>query len=48
MPERGTLSVHKAGDLIGYAPEFPVERAVPQYVEWYRRLAKAHPDLLPA
>jgi nucleoside-diphosphate-sugar epimerase len=35
MPERGTLKVDKARDLLGYAPQNPVEVAFPKYVEWY-------------
>lgn len=35
MPERGTLSIDKARDLIGYNPEWPLERGFPSYVGWY-------------
>jgi nucleoside-diphosphate-sugar epimerase len=38
MPERGTLSVQKAKDLIGYQPKFPLEIGYRRYIEWYRGL----------
>jgi nucleoside-diphosphate-sugar epimerase len=42
MPHRGTLSVDKARELIGYAPRHPLEVAVPEYVEWYETLVGVH------
>ncbi len=36
MPDRGTLSVEKAREVIGYRPEYPLERGVQNYVEWYK------------
>jgi nucleoside-diphosphate-sugar epimerase len=38
MPERGTLSVDKARRLIGYEPQFPLEKGYRRYIEWYRGL----------
>jgi nucleoside-diphosphate-sugar epimerase len=38
MPFRGTLNVDKARDLLGYDPQFPVERGFPAYIDWYREL----------
>jgi len=38
MPVRGTLSVKKAKELLGYAPENPLEIGFPKYIEWYRQL----------
>jgi len=38
MPMRGTLSVAKAKQLLGYAPENPLEVGFPKYIEWYRQL----------
>jgi nucleoside-diphosphate-sugar epimerase len=37
MPFRGTLSVNKARQLIGYAPQYPIDIGFEHYVEWYRR-----------
>jgi len=37
MPERGTLSIEKARRLIGYEPQFPLEKGFVQYIEWYKR-----------
>jgi nucleoside-diphosphate-sugar epimerase len=38
MPVRGTLSIAKARDLLGYEPFVPVDVGVPKYIEWYREL----------
>lgn len=40
MPDRGTLSVEKARKLIGYEPEFPLERGFVNYIDWYKGLFK--------
>lgn len=45
MPERGTLNVNKAKEVIGYEPSFPVDIGVPKYIEWYKSLREAHPEL---
>jgi nucleoside-diphosphate-sugar epimerase len=45
MPERGTLSVAKARQLIGYEPAFPLETGYVNYIRWYRGLAKQSPGL---
>ena len=42
MPFRGTLSVDKARDLLGYDPQFPIERGFVEYVEWYREFSRHH------
>ena len=41
MPERGTLNVDKATDLLGYSPRFPLELGVDKYVAWYRELVES-------
>ena len=46
MPERGTLSIDKARDLLGYAPQYPLERGFNAYIDWYCRLASEQPELL--
>lgn len=38
IPDRGTLSVEKARKMIGYNPEFPLERGFVKYIQWYRNL----------
>lgn len=38
MPVRGTLSVDKARQLIGYEPKNPVEVGFPKYINWYKDL----------
>lgn len=45
MPERGTLSIDKARRLIGYEPEYPVDRGFVDYIRWYKRLAEEQPEL---
>jgi nucleoside-diphosphate-sugar epimerase len=45
MPERGTLSIQKARDLLGYAPKNPIDIGFPKYIDWYRRLCEL--DLRP-
>ena len=36
MPRRGTLSVQKARELLGYTPTNPIETGFPKYIAWYR------------
>jgi nucleoside-diphosphate-sugar epimerase len=38
MPFRGTLSVKKLDDLIGYTPTHPIEIGFPKYIQWYKEL----------
>jgi nucleoside-diphosphate-sugar epimerase len=38
MPERGTLSVAKARELLGYTPKHALESGLPKYIDWYRQL----------
>ena len=38
MPFRGTLSVEKARDLLGYSPQHPIEDGFAKYIGWYRGL----------
>lgn len=38
MPFRGTLSVRKLNDLIGYIPNNPIEVGFPKYIKWYKDL----------
>jgi nucleoside-diphosphate-sugar epimerase len=45
MPERGTLSVEKARKMLGYEPQYPLERGYVNYIKWYKQLADRHPEL---
>ena len=36
-PERGTLVIDKAKSVLGYNPEFPIEKGFVRYIEWYKR-----------
>ena len=44
MPERGTLSIEKAKRLIGYQPQYPLEKGFPRYIAWYKKLHDQHPE----
>lgn len=35
-PFRGTLKIDKARKLLGYDPQFPLEKGLPKYIEWYK------------
>jgi nucleoside-diphosphate-sugar epimerase len=35
-PDRGTLSVQKAKDMIGYDPQFPLDKGYLDYINWYK------------
>lgn len=48
MPERGTLSVEKAKRLLGYSPQYPLEEGFVRYIQWYRELAREHPEFFGA
>lgn len=45
MPERGTLSIDKARDLIGYSPQYPLESGFNKYIDWYKKFANKNPSL---
>jgi nucleoside-diphosphate-sugar epimerase len=45
MPERGTLSIEKARKLLGYEPQFPIEKGFVDYINWYKQFAKQNPEL---
>ena len=36
MPERGTLSIKKAKELLGYEPKNPIETGYIKYIQWYK------------
>ena len=35
-PDRGTLNVDKARDLLGYQPQNPIDVGYPKYINWYK------------
>ena len=37
-PFRGTLRIDKAKDLLGYDPQYPLEKGYPEYIEWYKQV----------
>ena len=44
-PDRGTLSVDKARELIGYSPQWPLDKGFVKYINWYKELAEKHGGL---
>ena len=38
MPKRGTLSIDKAREMIGYNPEYSLEKGFVEYIKWYKDL----------
>lgn len=40
MPDRGTLCVDKAKKLLGYSPNYPIEKGLIDYVNWYKSFLK--------
>lgn len=42
MPERGTLSIDKARDVLGYDPQFDLETGFEGYIRWYMQFAEDH------
>lgn len=44
MPDRGTLCMDKARDLIGFEPSWDLATAYPRYISWYKDLAERHPE----
>ena len=38
------MSVDKAKRLIGYQPQYPLEKGFPRYIDWYKQLSAEHPD----
>ena len=39
-PDRGTLNVEKARNLLGYSPQNPLEIGYPKYINWYKEFWK--------
>ena len=39
-PVRGTLSIKKAKDLLGYNPKWSLENGYPKYIKWYKDIFK--------
>ena len=39
-PDRGTLSVEKAKQLIGYDPKWPIENGLEKYINWYKEFSE--------
>ncbi len=43
-PTRGTLSVDKARRIIGYEPQWPLEKGFVKYINWYKEFANQAGD----
>lgn len=48
MPERGTLNIDKAKQLLGYAPEYSLEKGLIKYIKWYKNFAEHNVKLFSA
>ena len=46
MPMRGTLNINKAKKKIGFQPEFPIEKGLEQYINWYKDFAILNNNLI--
>jgi len=42
VPSRGTLSIDKAKTLLGYEPQFSIERGYLEYINWYKDFWNNH------
>lgn len=45
MPERGTLNINKARRLLGFEPQWPLEKGFVRYIHWYKDLAGRRAEL---
>lgn len=45
MPERGTLCIDKAKELLGYQPQYPLEKGFLKYIRWYKDFSGRNPSL---
>ncbi len=41
IPDRGTLNVDKARHILGYKPQYDLEKGYVKYIEWYKDFYKA-------
>jgi len=39
MPLRGTLSIEKAKNKLGFNPKFNIEKGLAKYIDWYKKFA---------
>lgn len=39
-PDRGTLSIEKAKTMLGYHPQYSLEKGYTEYINWYKNLMK--------
>ena len=37
-PDRGTLNIKKAQELLGYKPTYSIDTGYPNYIQWYMNL----------
>ena len=38
MPFRGTLSIQKISNDLGFKPKYPIEKGIPKYYSWYKNI----------
>lgn len=39
-PDRGTLNIGKARNLLGYNPQNPIDTGYPKYIQWYKEFCE--------
>jgi nucleoside-diphosphate-sugar epimerase len=44
MPERGTLDISKAKNLLGYSPENSIDTGFRKYINWYKNFSAKNPN----
>jgi nucleoside-diphosphate-sugar epimerase len=42
-PKRGALDIAKARELVGYEPQFPLERGVEEYLDFLSAMSRDTP-----
>lgn len=42
MPERGTLDIQKARDLLGYEPQYSIDNGLLKYIQWYKKFHESN------
>ena len=45
-PNRGTLNIEKAKNLLGYNPLNPIDVGYPKYIQWYKEFWKNLKNLI--
>ena len=41
VPDRGTLVIDKAKEMIGFNPQHPIEKGYVEYINWYKEFLES-------